>query len=318
MSFENPLRCVEIFSSYLSDAAQNLAFEEYLLETLPKATIRLLFYRNSDSVVIGRHQNPWLESNVPFLKKHGIKLIRRISGGGAVFHDAGNLNFSFIMEKEIFNRERNLTIILRALDKLGIRGDLNKRFDLMYGDRKFSGNAFCFRRGKVIHHGTILLKTTLHKLRLSLQGMVDNINTAATRSTPSPVLNLCDVSPALNPEEVEDAVKGTLRQVWGKSAQIQKTAVCDFPDYNNDKIEELYRRNLSWEWNYGRTPDFYFFLPSFNGLKGRIDLKVKKGFIVDVYTESQELKSFLIDKFKGSPFEPELVNVFFIGIRNEV
>jgi len=161
-----------IYESSSHDVYLNLAREEYLFDNLPKGSRSFLVYVDSPSIVFGKHQNPWRECSVAVLKEQGIPLARRISGGGTVYHDLGNLNFSFLLPKTGFDRRKNLALIVQSLGRLGIRAEISERHDIMVGNQKISGNAFCFRRERALHHGTLLIRSELDALHGSLAGTV--------------------------------------------------------------------------------------------------------------------------------------------------
>lgn len=157
-----------IYKSDSLDPWYNLAVEEILLDTVRDGFI-LYLWQNRDTVVIGKNQNPWKECRVRMLEKDGGYLARRLSGGGAVFHDLGNLNFTFLMNRSDYDLEKQVNVILTAVRSLGIPAEKNGRNDLVINGRKFSGNAFCFRKNSAYHHGTILVSSSLEKMTKYLQ-----------------------------------------------------------------------------------------------------------------------------------------------------
>jgi len=163
------------------DPAVNLALEEYVLRTSPAGTDLVLFYINEPSIIIGRHQNTLEEINQEFVERNNIHVVRRLSGGGAVYHDLGNLNFSFITDyqRDNFANFRKFTEpVVRALAKLGVQAELSGRNDLVVDGRKVSGNAQHISRGRMVSHGTVLLNSNLgrgpgaarHRRQVRLQG----------------------------------------------------------------------------------------------------------------------------------------------------
>ena len=215
---------VYLYRSTSSDVYLNLAREEYLLERLPETSHGLLLYVNSPSVVFGKHQNPWRECSVVALRDRGIPLARRISGGGTVYHDLGNLNFSFLLPKEGFDRRRNLETVVRALTSLGIEARISSRHDLTVDGGKISGNAFCFRRGRALHHGTLLIHSELGQLKGALKGSA-GIETFAVESNPSPVVNLRRLQPALTVEGVGNEIMAEVAGSWEREGLAKQTVI---------------------------------------------------------------------------------------------
>ncbi len=267
------------------DPDWNLAVEEYLLDSLDPDTVILLLYVNRESVVMGKHQNPWRECSVPLLARRGISLLRRISGGGTVFHDPGNINFSFLSERHIFNKEENLNIVLHALRLLGIEGSMTDRGDILVRGRKVSGNALCFRREKVLHHGTLLVDADLSTLREVLSGY-GSIETHAVASNPFPVMNLRDADPSLDPERVKSALMDAFNRCFEPPAEPE-----DAGSVNPEAVEHLSERNRSWLWIHGASPRFIATLTAVSG--GRsvpVEFRVEKGVVTGIASEKKEIE----------------------------
>ena len=147
----------------------NLAVESELLDNFLENTITLFLWRNKQTVVIGTNQNPYSECDVASLLNEGGHLARRRTGGGAVYHDLGNLNFSFIADKKIYDVKRQMTVIQKALLNFGLETEVSGRNDITYQGRKFSGNAFAKTKYQGLHHGTIMIKTDGEKLQKYLK-----------------------------------------------------------------------------------------------------------------------------------------------------
>ncbi len=205
---------------------------------------------NDPVVVIGKHQNPWREVNLSALLEQGVPLLRRISGGGAVYHDRGNLNFSFLGSKDGFDRRQNLDFVRRVLLSLGIDADISDSVDLYAAGRKVSGNAFCFRRNKSLHHGTLLIHADLSRLHGLLSPVYMPIETHAVVSRPATTANLTAVCPGISVGSVATGLAKAYLQRIGETETISPE------DYDHPGMTELVERNRSWEWNFGRTPNF--------------------------------------------------------------
>ena len=155
---------IEIYMSEDFNPYRNLATEKLLLDSVGEDSLILYLWQNEKTVVIGRNQNPLAECNCALLKEENGFLARRLSGGGAVFHDCGNLNFTFLCCTENYDLEKQLRVIQKACEMAGIHAELNGRNDLLADGRKFSGNAFYNSKGKSYHHGTILINADKEKL----------------------------------------------------------------------------------------------------------------------------------------------------------
>lgn len=170
-----------------TDPAWNLAAEEYLLTQRNEPFVRL--WRNADSVIIGRHQNAYAEIDLDYVEREGIPVVRRMTGGGAVFHDLGNVNYSFF---DLSGRKFT-DVILNALRPLGIEGHCSGRNDLVLPDgRKFSGTAVCKHKGRVLEHGTLLFNASTERLAAALQPRPEKFSGKAVQSVRSRVANLAE------------------------------------------------------------------------------------------------------------------------------
>lgn len=237
------------------DPAVNLALEEYVLRTSPAGTDLVLFYINEPSIIIGRHQNTLEEINQEFVERNNIHVVRRLSGGGAVYHDLGNLNFSFITDyqRDNFANFRKFTEpVVRALAKLGVQAELSGRNDLVVDGRKVSGNAQHISRGRMVSHGTVLLNSNLEDVAQALRVTEGKFVSKAVKSVRSRVANICEFLE--QPISVEDFRQLLLDTYFEDEAERP-----DYPLTEEDwvAVRQLAReRYKTWEWNYGRSPDF--------------------------------------------------------------
>jgi lipoate-protein ligase A len=244
-----------------NDPRVNLAIETYLLKEFPLDEPILLFYINEPSIIIGRNQNTIEEINVDYVEEHGIHVVRRLSGGGAVYHDYGNLNFSFIMPDDgnSFRDFAKVTQpIIQALHELGIEGaELKGRNDLVINDMKFSGNAMYATSGRMFAHGTIMFDSDVNEVVNALKVRKDKIESKGIKSIRSRVTN---IKPFL-PEEKQGMTTKEFRQdillkIFGvDSVDDVKTYELTEKDWVEiNKISDEYYRN--WDWNYGKSPEF--------------------------------------------------------------
>jgi lipoate-protein ligase A len=293
-----------IYKSNSFDPWYNLAAEDLLLDTVGEHQYILYLWQNRDTVVIGKNQNPWKECRVGSLEQDGGHLARRLSGGGAVFHDLGNLNFTFLMSRENYDLTKQTDVILTAIRKLGIPAELNGRNDLTAHGRKFSGNAFCFRQNSAFHHGTILVASNLEKLTKYLRVSEEKISSKGIESVRSRVINLNEYVSSLTTDKVIDAFCQTFIGVYGGDHRQVKSI--DTLDRKN--IEELYRKYASWEWRYGETLSFDLELSTrFEWGGVDIGLVLRNGIISEakVYSDAMDVE-----------FIEALSNIFIGGVFN--
>ena len=234
----------------------NLATEEYLLKNSEEDIFML--WQNDDSVIIGRYQNALAEIDTDFVKQHHITVARRLTGGGAVFHDLGNLNFTFIQniqshEKEI-NFLRYLQPIVDALCSLGVPASFSGRNDIVIDGKKISGNAMTFYGNRALEHGTLLFSTLQSKLAGALKADPMKFSDKAVKSVRSRVTNISEHLP--HPMDVlsfKDYLMRFVMQPYGISEPDRLTPA------EEAAIRELERTKFStWEWNYGKSPQYAF------------------------------------------------------------
>ncbi|XP_065835942.1 lipoyl amidotransferase LIPT1, mitochondrial-like [Oscarella lobularis] len=262
------------FKSLSRSPHYNLALEEWLIANWNFAKCSILYlYENSPAIVIGRHQNPWLECNIPVCRKNHVDIVRRQSGGGTVYHDIGNVNLSFLTSKHEYKRLKNLEFIIRVLrNQLGIKDvTISPREDLMLFDRfKISGSASRITRIGAFHHCTLLLNVNSHKIKTYLSPKDIGIVTKATPSTRSPVGNLSQIASGVDFERISVAM----------ASEID----CKVPENVDPTKENTYKgigriadKLKSWDWTFGKTP---FFL--IRGLKNKdcsLELQCRDGTI---------------------------------------
>ncbi|KAJ53834.1 lipoate-protein ligase A [Clostridium tetanomorphum] len=277
------------------DPYYNLALEEYLLNNIKENEVILYLWQNQSTVVIGKNQNPWKECIISNLKEDEIKIARRLSGGGAVFHDLGNLNFTFLMREELYNLEKQLQVILQAVKDIGIKAEFTGRNDITIENKKFSGNAFYFDNDKAYHHGTLLVNSDLNKLNKYLKVSKEKIESKGIDSIRSRVVNLSDIIESITLEKVIHSIKKSFSKVYdGKIEQLQLSL-------EKDEVEQLVKRYSSWKWIFGESPNFNVnFTKRFSF--GEIDigfiLKDSKVYKVNIYSDFMNVK--LIEKIKDS------------------
>ncbi|TVY03007.1 lipoate--protein ligase [Cohnella terricola] len=239
----------------ITDPTLNLALEEYVLRSLPDTDDYLLFYINEPSIIIGKNQNTVEEINAEYVEENGIHVVRRLSGGGAVYHDLGNLNFSFIMKDDgqsFHNFKKFTEPVVRALRKMGVDAELTGRNDLQVGERKISGNAQFSTKGKMFSHGTLLFDSEIENVVSALKANAEKYVSKATKSIRSRVANISEF--LKEPMTVEQFRTNLLTSLFEGEADIPYYELSEQDWENVRKLaDERYR---SWEWNYGRSPAF--------------------------------------------------------------
>jgi lipoate-protein ligase A len=305
---------VKIITTDIQNPWINLALEEYFLTTQSKDHAALFLWQNKDTVVIGRNQNPWTECNLAKMEEDSIRLARRISGGGAVFHDIGNLNFSFIVNRDIYDVSRQCGVIINGLKRLGINACKSGRNDMTVNDKKFSGNAFCFRGQNALHHGTILIKADKEKMSKYLTVSRDKFKSKGIASVKSRVINLSEIKPDLTPNMVKREIIKAFEEEYGIAAEIVDLSAKTRDMWPKDPFfRDIMRRNGSWEWCYGEAPEFDITLKN-RFTWGGIELyfKLDEGVIkkAEVYSDAlcEEIISLLPGLFKNSRLGSDLLH----------
>lgn len=273
-----------LYQSKTTDPYTNLATEKLLFDTLPHDSVILYLWQNDNTVVIGKNQNPWAECNCSLMEKDGVRLARRLSGGGAVYHDLGNLNFTFICQSEDYDLEKQLGVIIRACTEAGINAELSGRNDILTNGKKFSGNAFYNSQGRSYHHGTLLISSNTDKLSSYLTPDSDKLRSKGIKSVSSRIINLSELSHGLTPHTMTEYMKRAFAKEY-----LLPLSCCTEPDPK--KISELAADYSSWEYLYGKTFPFSFEAKekfSWGGVEIKLD--TEKGIIrsVQVYTDAMD------------------------------
>jgi lipoate---protein ligase len=240
----------KIIYSQSHDPWYNLALEEALLNDVTPNEIILFLWQNEHTVVIGRNQNSWRESRWKELEEDGGKVARRISGGGAVYHDLGNLNFTFIVDKKHFDLERQLKVILNAVKSFGIKAEFSGRNDILAEGRKFSGNAFYETSEAKFQHGTILVNVDFSVMAKFLKVSEDKMASKGVKSVQARVINLKELCSDLTVESMQKAMEKSFLEEYGGNGEMIS------PSHVTKDLSDLYDKYSSWEWRYGNSPKF--------------------------------------------------------------
>ena len=257
----------------------NLAAEEYLLKNFQDDIFML--WRNEPSIIIGKHQNALAEINVDYVKANGINVVRRMTGGGAVFHDLGNLNFTFIEShdgegKASMDFRKYTQPILDILQNLGIDARFEGRNDLTIEGKKFSGNAECIYKNRVLHHGTILFSAQLPDLSAALKVDPAKFNDKSVKSVRSRVTNVSEhLTRPMNVLEFKDLIFKHIMELY-QDARIYHFSADDLQAIENLKATKY----DTFEWNFGQSPEYNFRkVVKTGGGFVEFDLMVDKGII---------------------------------------
>lgn len=265
----------------ITDPMINLAIEEYILENFGEKDTFLLFYVNKPSIIIGRNQNSVEEINTDYVNDNNIKVVRRLSGGGAVYHDEKNLNFSFITKDDgesFQNFKRFTQPMVDALNKLGVPAEMQGRNDLAVKERKISGNAMFSTRGRMFSHGTLMLDSEIENVVAALNVKKEKIESKGIKSIRSRVANISEfLDEKITMDEFKDII---LRYVFDVE-DVKDVPRYELTDADWDNIKKISEdRYQQWEWNYGKSPKFNVQEShKFDGGLVDVRLDVKNGLI---------------------------------------
>ena len=234
-----------------TDPRHNLALERYLTMHTKEGECILYLWQNRKTVVIGRNQNAWKECRADALTRDGGFLVRRLSGGGAVFHDLGNLNFTFCVRKENYDLARQLEVILRAVRKFGIQAEKTGRNDITVDGRKFSGNAFFESGDFCYHHGTIMVRVDTDRMTQYLNVPEDKLRSKGVASVRARVVNLSELCPEITVPLLSEKLRESFGEVYGLPVRTMSEEQLD-----GREIGEWAERFSSWDWIFGRRIPF--------------------------------------------------------------
>jgi len=294
----------------------NLASEEYLLKNFQEDLF--LLYRNTPSIVVGKHQNTLAEINLPFVQEQEILVARRISGGGTVFHDLGNLNFAFFTsgkEGELVDYKSATLPILEALKEMGLEARLGKRNELLLKGLKISGTASHVFKQRVLHHGTLLFSSEMGKLSAALKSDKERFTDRAVKSVQSSVTNISDhLTEGMDVEMFQERILNHMLRTYkdAKPYQFSRTDIAEIKVLRDSKFS-------TWEWNFGYSPK-YQFCRSISFKTGSLELhmNVEKGVIKELkiigdFTSMKDivlLETLLV----GTIHDPETIRNKLSGI----
>lgn len=301
------IQTLTTFESMTTDPYQNLAVEEYLTFHTEPGECILYLWQNAHTVVIGRNQNCWKECRVSELEADGGHLVRRLSGGGAVYHDLGNLNFTFCMCKEDTDVDRQLQVIIEAVASFGLTAEKTGRNDVAINRQKFSGNAFFDSKGCYYHHGTLLLNVDTTSMSRFLNPSKAKLQSKGVDSVRSRVVNLSSLCPEITVDTMKQAMFTAFSKVYGLPAvplcaeRLEQTA-----------IQDSRERFSSERWKYGPKIPFTNRLEQrFSWGEVNLDLHVNEGMITKALLSSDSMEadwfSDIGTEFQGLPYRTDIL-----------
>lgn len=276
-----------------TDPAYNLAVEQYVFDVMPKDQDYFWLWQNDNTIVVGKHQNTIQEINQEYVKAHGIKVVRRLSGGGAVYHDMGNVNFTFITNAgnlEQLNLQAFCMPVVRTLEKIGVKAEVSGRNDISIDGKKFSGNSQYVKQGRIMHHGTLMFDSDLSVVSQALNVTQAKYESKGFKSVKSRVTNIRPyATEGMTMEQFKQILKENMTQpdTVGADGMIKSSAVEIYHLTSEDEAEIQkikQERYDTWEWTYGSSPKYSVTKKRrFDGC-GQLELcmNVEEGKITDI------------------------------------
>lgn len=288
------MKKIRVLRTEVTNPWFNLATENWIFRDLDPDTFTLYLWRNDNTVVIGNYQNPWVECKVDKMEQEQVFLARRQSGGGAVFHDLGNTNFTFLSSKKNYSEKDNFKIIINALKSFGIEAEHSGRNDLLVDGRKFSGSAFRHTPDRSFHHGTLLINANMARLADFLNPNPLKLEAKGVKSVRSRVVNLAELNQQIEHEAVCQAIIKAFCEHHGEQVEVE------WLDEDNlrqiDSLNTYYQQFSDWDWRFGKTPEFSHTMETrFDWGIITLHLLVEKAVVTDVKIFSDALDINLIE-----------------------
>lgn len=305
---------VRLLISESYDPWFNLAVEETIFRQMPTDQRVMFLWRNADTVVIGRAQNPWKECNTRRMEEDNVRLARRSSGGGAVFHDLGNTCFTFMAGKPEYDKTVSTQIIVDGLALVGINAQISGRNDLVLetesGPRKISGSAYRETKDRGFHHGTLLINADLSRLANYLNPDPKKLQAKGITSVRSRVANLSELVPNISHEIVCEGIIKSFFNYFGETVAAEYISPKKLPDLPN--FTDTFAKQSSWEWNFGQAPAFSHYSDTrfpWGGIEFHFD--IEKGVInrCQFFTDSLDPSplEWLSEQLTGKAYQAETV-----------
>ncbi|QLQ98869.1 lipoate--protein ligase [Providencia alcalifaciens] len=306
---------LRLFISESFDPWFNLAVEETIFRQMSADQRVMFLWRNADTVVIGRAQNPWKECNTRKMEQDNVRLARRSSGGGAVFQDLGNTCFTFMAGKPEYDKTISTQIIVNGLANVGIHAEISGRNDLVLetenGPRKISGSAYRETKDRGFHHGTLLINTDLSRLANYLNPDPKKLQAKGITSVRSRVANLNELVPDISHEKVCEGIINSFFSYYGETVEAEYISPEKLPDLPN--FAETFAKQSSWEWNFGQAPAFSHMAGTrfpWGGIEFHFD--IEKGVITrcQFFTDSLDPSplEWLSEQFVGQTYQIDTIH----------
>ena len=298
------------------DPYSNLSLERWLLEHVEQDQCILYLWQNQNTVVIGKNQNPWAECRVAELEADGGKVARRMSGGGAVFHDLGNLNFTFLVPEAEYDLDKQLQVIQAACALAGIPTERSGRNDVLTQGRKFSGNAFYHGQGKAYHHGTILINADAQKLQKYLTPPKAKLEAKGVSSVRSRIINLRELQPELTCDTMKEYLAQAFREVYG-------LVPSHIPTPTQEELAPYRSTFSSWEYLFGKPLPFQLECQrKFSWGYIQLQIQVRSGVIqgLNVYSDAMDwsLSQKIQAALTGCPLSRESLQKALLSLDAEI
>lgn len=307
--------------TYISETTypyHNLATEEWLMEQVPTDAVTLYLWQNDRTVVVGRNQNCWAECRVNELEADGGHLVRRLSGGGSVYHDTQNLNFTFVANDRDYDVDKQLLVILEAMRMLGLAAEKTGRNDITIDGRKFSGNAFYRSKGKNYHHGTILVDVDTDAMAKYLMPSKAKLESKGVSSVKSRVVNIKQLVPDLTIDRLKETLIEAFEVVYGLPSEALSEQ-----DIDQERLETREAFFKSWDWKFGKNVPFSFESEAIRYPWGsaQVRMNISKGTIEEAEVFSDAMDALFIEgiapKLIGRTFDAAAIRTAIVELQAE-
>ncbi|MGC9311692.1 MAG: lipoate--protein ligase [Sediminispirochaetaceae bacterium] len=299
------MSAIRVLISETYDPWFNLATEDYIFREMDPDHHILFLWRNDNTVVIGRYQNPWAECDIRQMDEDKVKLARRQSGGGAVFHDLGNTNFTFMSSRSNYSKERNTDIIVRALKRFQIDAAASGRNDIVVDGKKISGSAFKLSSDRAFHHGTLLINADLSRISNYLTPDKKKLQSKGIKSVKSRVANLNEFNSQINHDNLCQAIIEEFFQTYEEKCEPE---ILDHEKLKTiPHLQSYFDQMSDWNWRFGKTPDFaHHMAERFEWGRMEVFIDTRAGIITGtkIYSDSlvPEMVEQLMEDLKDIPY----------------
>ncbi|EGC36217.1 hypothetical protein DICPUDRAFT_151371 [Dictyostelium purpureum] len=312
---------IKIYKSTTTNALFNIATEDWLFKEFDTNKQVLYLWRNTPTVVIGRYQNPFKECHLQKMDEDGVVLARRFSGGGAVYQDLGNTNFTFLSSTSTYDKNKNTQIILDSLKSIGLpKPEASGRNDILIDGKKVSGSAYKQSGNRSFHHGTLMIDVNLDSLQKYLNPNKDKLKSKGITSVISRVTNMKTLKPNMTHEEICDSIINEFCKVYGESnVEIEELNTSDLEKIPS--LKETYNTLKNWDWRYGNSPTFeHQFEKRFDWGTIDINMNCTKSVIEKVKIYSDSLNPIMIecltDNLLGVKYNKEGIEIAIERTKN--